>query len=162
MKNITVNYENATILHSNKYNRNLGIIVFNFFLSNFYQDILFKLDNDNREFLRTFKNINLPIYPGQKIKLVTINGNVIAFIDINTNVFYYLSNNLQNDLNYGLKINWPLIIVVTFVLFFVSSLRKEYDNLPIYVLLFPICSWIYQRISNFILERKIDKLILSK
>ena len=113
MKDFTISYENATVIHSNKYNQNTGFIIWHFFYSNFFQDVVFKLEHNNQEFPTTLNNLNLPLYPGQKVTLVAINDYVVAYIDKKTNEFYYLTTNLQRDLNYGIKINWRIIILIT-------------------------------------------------
>jgi len=92
-----------------------------------------------------------------------VNNNVIAFVDKATNEFYYLSNNLQRDLNYGPKINWIIVIALTFLLFVLWSVLLTVNNIFTLVILAlqAICLWVYQRVTNFVLENKIDKLITS-
>jgi len=162
MNNFDISYENATVVHSNKYNQNSGIIISNFFFSNLFQDVAFKLDYNNQEFSTTFKNLNLPLYVGQKIQLVAINKNVIAYIDKNKNEFYYLTNNLQRDLNYGIAINWTLCISLTFLFYFISAsipFLGDFSHLMPTIFLIPVVLWIYQRLINFLLEKKIDTLL---
>jgi hypothetical protein len=161
MQNLDISFEDAIVVHSNKYNQNSGIIIWNFFFSSFYQDVVFKLVSNNKEFLTTYKNVNLPLFTGQKVKLVAVNGNVIAYIDGSTNVFYYLTNNLQRDLSYGININWKIIIPLLFLSFLL--VLPFMDSIPFVPIIFliPILLIVYQRVINFLLERKIDHLIVA-
>lgn len=162
MKHLNISYTNATVIHSNKYNHNSGLVISIFFLSNFFHDVAFKLDDSDDELATTFKNMNLPLYTGQKVTLIAINDNVIAYLDKANNQFYYLTNNLQRDLNYGFKINWRTVILLTFVVYLLSLIvltANYWFSLIIAVLLMTV--WVYQRVTNFVLEKKIDKLITS-
>ena len=157
-----ISYTHATVTHSNKYNQNVGFVISMFFFSNFLQDVAFKLDDSGDEFRTTFKNLNLPLFTGQKVTLIAINDNVIAYIDKSTNAFHYLTNNLQKDLNYGFKIHWIRVIFLSVAIALAASTvlpTNKFNSLIIPVLLFGV--WVYQRVTNFVLEKKIDHLITS-
>jgi hypothetical protein len=162
MKDFSISYTNATVTHSTKYNQGSGFFIYHVFFSNLLQDAVFTLDESGEEFPSTYKNLNLLLYPGQKVSLVSIEDNVIAYIDKATGNFYYLTNNLQRDLPYGLPINWHVILPFA-ILGFIVSTYYDYNDIfkgIIFGSLFIL--WFYQRIMNFILERKIDKLIVNK
>ncbi len=162
MKNFSVAYTNATVTYSTKYNQNTGFYIYHVFFSNLLQDAVFTLDETGEEFPSTYKNLNLLLYPGQKVSLVSIDDKVIAYIDKATGNFYYLTNNLQRDLPYGLPLNWRVIVALAILGFFVSSTYDYNDIFKAVIFGSLFCLWFYQRIINFILERKIDKLIISK
>ena len=162
MKNFDIQYFYAAVIHANKYNENNGIYLFHFFFSTLLQDIAFKMEDDGEEYHCTVKNLNLPIYTGQQIKLISVNTVAVAYIDKRNNEFYYLSKNLQRDLNVGLKINWTSIIVSTFLALLISSFFFQLNVFYSYfALLIPFSFWIYQFIMNFLVERKIDRLIIK-
>lgn len=162
MNNFVISYNEATVTHSNKYNQNSGIIISFLFMSNFFHDVVFKLDDYSQEFPTTFKNLNLPLYTGQKVTLVSINDNIIAYIDKTTDTFFYLTDNLQRDLEYGLKINWTVIFVLTFLIYFLMTLfldpGNKYSSL---ILLLPIALRLYQIMTNYILKNKINSLLTN-
>jgi len=162
MKDFSVAYTNATVTYSTKYNQNTGFYIYHVFFSNLLQDAVFTLDETGEEFPSTYKNLNLLLYPGQKVSLVSIDDKVIAYIDKATGNFYYLTNNLQRDLPYGLPLNWRVIVALAILGFFVSSTYDYNDILKAVIFGSLFCLWFYQRIINFILERKIDKLIIRK
>ncbi len=162
MENFDISYNEATVTHSNKYNQNSGITFSFLFISNFFHDVVFKLDDYDQEFPTTFKNLNLPLYTGQKVTLVSINDNVIAYIDKSTDTFYYLTDNLQRDLAYGLKINWTVILVLTFSIYLLmTSLLEPGDRYTPLILLLPIAFRFYQKVSNYILKNKINSLVTT-
>ena len=162
MNNFEISYANATVMHANKYNQNTGILIYFFIFSNLLQDVVFKMEEDGREFSTTFKNLNLALYPGQKVKLVAINTYVIAYIDQTTNQFYYLSNNLQHDLKYGFVINWRMIFFLSMLSIIISAFIFTNENrVPLITLSLLLGLYIYQRITTYLLEKKIDKLIAA-
>jgi len=162
MKDFSVSYTNATVTYSTKYNQNSGFFVFHIFFSNLLQDAVFTLDETGEEFPSTYKNLNLLLYPGQKVSLVSIDDKVIAYIDKATGNFYYLTNNLQRDLPYGMNINWRIILPLAILGLLVCT-PYIYGNIFEAIIFGSVlCLWFYQRIINFILERRIDKLIISK
>ena len=162
MKDFSISYTDATVIHSNKYNQNTGFFIYHVFFSNLLQDVVFKLDETGDEFPCTYKNLNLLLYPGQKISLVSIDEKVIAYIDKATGNFYYLTNNLQRDLSYGFIIDWRIITPLLILAVGLSITVLEDYLFKALIFGGMICLWIYQKVVNVVLERKIDKLIITK
>ncbi|MGL1213325.1 hypothetical protein ACSTK9_23580, partial [Vibrio parahaemolyticus] len=67
-----------------------------FFSSVFFQnvilDIVFRIDETGEEFSNSYINPSAILYPQQKIVLVSVDGNVIAYIDNTAGRYYYLDN----------------------------------------------------------------------
>lgn len=150
----------ATVTHTNKYNRGAGIYMLHFFFSGLVQDVVFKLESNGTEYPITLNNVNLALYPGQRVKLILVQNTMIAYIDTNTGNYQYLSNNLKDALGIGISVNWVLVVIATLLLTLgLSNIYGAGTGLAMYSLLLPGLAWLYQRLYNFLLEKRMDTLI---
>ncbi len=155
-------YFDATVTHTNKYNRGAGIYLLHFFFSGMMQDVVFKLDSNGTDYPMTLNNIDLALYPGQRVKLILINNRMVAYIDPNTGNYQYITNNLKKTLDMGIGINWVLVVIVTFFLsFLLSNLYGPGTTLSLYPFFLPAVVWLYQRMYNYLLEKRIDTFIIG-
>lgn len=160
MKIPALNYTNATVIHTNKYNQSNGFIFAWFFLSNVVLDVVFRIDETGEEFSTSYINPSAILYPQQKIVLVSVDGNVIAYIDSVASKYYYLDNSLARVLSYSININWALLIILTFVVFIMLQqflgANNEYSLLIFFI---PVALWIYEKIMSGYIEAAVDKEI---
>lgn len=162
MSPLAISYEDAIVTHANKYNQNAGIVVSFLFFSNLYQDVVFKLENSGIEYPTTFKNLNLPLYTQQHVSLIAINNTIVAYADKQTSEYYYLTNNLQKALGYGFNFNWYLVTAIIAIGYFIIATKFEIpQEIGLVVLVVPVLLRVYQLVSNYLLQRKIDKLITA-
>ena len=66
-----ITYTKATVIHSDKYNSNTGFYVAHFFSTNTMLDIVFKIDSTGDEYPVTIKGLNLLLYKGQSVSLIS-------------------------------------------------------------------------------------------
>lgn len=160
MKDFPISYLNATITHVNKYNHNSGFVFSVFFFSSLFTDVVFKLEGTGEEIPITLKNLNLPVFSGQKIQLIAIEDQVVALLDKATNNYYFLTRNLQEELQYGLTFSWPLVVVMTVILFLLvqNFFGQEFEYTYL-IFIIPAGLRLYQMITNFLLEQKISRQI---
>ncbi len=161
-KEMKVSYVPAKIIHSNKYNSNSGFFFFNMFFSSFWQDLVFHIEETEQDFPITLKNVNIAAYPGQQVKLITIDSTAVGFIDNTTKEYSYFTNHLPQVLEVGLSIKWLVIlgIVALTILYLLFNFGTEQAFIA-FLFFIPIAWWLYNRIFNYYVERKIDKIILS-
>jgi diacylglycerol kinase len=160
MKIPALNYTNATVIHTNKYNQNNGFIFACFFLSNVVLDVVFRIDETGEEFSTSYVNPGTILYPQQKIVLVSVDGNVIAYIDNAAGRYYYLNNSLAQVLSYSININWSLLIILTFVFFIMlQQFSGVYNEYSVLIFFIPVALWIYEKIMNGYIEAAVDKEI---
>ena len=155
MESSSVKRQSGQIISFKKYNQS-----FYFILKDFCTDIVFELDNGTK-ISKTIFNLNLPIYTGQTIELISIDNIIVAFLDKQNNEYFYLSNNPASDFD-KLKISWINIIILTISLYYLFIIIMP--NYSIYaglVFLIPICFRVYRGIQNEYFEKKLDKLIIS-
>jgi hypothetical protein len=160
MKIPPLTYTNATVIHTNKYSQNTGFVVSSLFFQNVILDVVFRIDATGEEFSTSYANPSAILYPQQKITLISIDGDVIAFFDKPAGKYYYLSNNLSRVLSYNIDINWALLIVGIFVLLLlIEQFAKPEQPFHFLLILIPIALWIYERIMNGYAEASLDKQI---
>lgn len=162
MQALSISYQDAIVTHANKYNQNSGVVVSFLFFSNLYQDVVFTLEKTGIEYPATFKNLNLPLYTQQRVTLIAINNTIIAYADKQTSDYYYLSNNLRSALGFGFNFNWYLVTAITALCFLIIANKFNVSqDIAIAIFFVPVLLRAYQLISNYLLERKIDKLITA-
>lgn len=160
--NFQLSYTDATVLHSNIYNQRVGLVIGWFVFNNLQQSVTFRLLDTGEEISTIFRNTQFPLYPGQTITLLSINDKVIAYTDRNTGDYYYFSNNLQQDLGYGVQFTWRFVFALTLLFFVVlAEMPETIASYSMLAFLLPFGFWIYRRITNFFLERSIDRLITN-
>lgn len=138
-----------------KYNQSLYFI-----LHEFCTDIVFELDNGTK-ISKTVYHVNLPIYAGQPIELISIDDTIIAFEDKKNNEYHYLSNHPGRDFN-KLHISWMHIIVLTMLLYGIITFAiPNAADYAAFALLLPICFRVFRAIQDEYLEMKLDKLIAT-
>lgn len=162
MSPLSISYEDAIVTHANKYNQNAGVVVSFFFFSNLNQDVVFKLEDSGIEYPSTFKNLNLPLYTQQRVTLIAINNTIVAYADKQTSEYYYLTNNLQKALGNGFNFNWYIVTAVTALGYFIIANKFEIpQEIGLVILIVTVLLRAYQLVSNYLLQRKIDKLITA-
>jgi hypothetical protein len=159
-KEMAVEYVQATIVHSNKYNKGYGFYIFHFFFSSLVQEIVFKLKYTNKDCRFKLANSDIPAYVGQEVTLITIDYNVIGYVDNDSYHYYYLTNRFSDLFNIG---NLSMRLILTLLLLIVVSyfyLPTHIKYLSIYIaFLIPFLYWIYQLGLNYFIKRKIDKVV---
>ncbi|MBR2648651.1 MAG: hypothetical protein IKD55_07410 [Sediminibacterium sp.] len=160
MKIPPLTYTNATVIHTNKYSQNTGWAFSSVFFQNVVLDVVFRIDETGEEVSNSYINPSAILYPQQKIVLVSVDGNVIAYIDHVAGKYYYLDNSLARVLSYSVNINWALMIISVFFIFLIMQqfFGKE-NNLNLLIFLIPITLWGYEKTMNGYIESAIDKEI---
>lgn len=160
MKIPPLTYTNATVIHTNKYSQNTGWFFSSVFFQNVILDIVFRIDETGEEFSNSYINPSAILYPQQKIVLVSVDGNVIAYIDNTAGRYYYLDNSLARVLSYSININWALLIILTFVFFIIiQQFLGEKNIYGLSIFLIPIGLWVYEKIMSGYIEAAVDKEI---
>jgi len=155
MTQSSVTRQSGRIISFEKYNQSCY-----FLLNDFCTDIVFELDNGTK-ISKTVFNLNLPIYSGQIIQLISIDNVVIAFEDKMNNEHFYLSNNPASEFD-KLKISWTSVIILTILLFyFFNIITPNYSNYAGLAFLLPICFRVFRGIQNEYFEKRLDKLIVG-
>jgi hypothetical protein len=153
MKLSSVTRQSGRISSLNKYNQS-----YYFILNDFCTDIVFELDNGTK-ISKTVFNLNLPIYSGQIIDLISIDNSIIALEDKDNNEYFYLSNNPARELGLE-KITWLSVVIATIILYFlftkVIPIKSEYVGL---VFLLPLGFRVFRGFQNEYFEKKLDNLI---
>jgi hypothetical protein len=155
----TIQYVQARIVHSNKYNQNAGIYLSHLFFSNFLHDIVFEFQKTREKHAFTLTNVQVPVYPGQEVTLIAVNYLVVGYIDDATREYYYLTNNLVRALGWG--VSRILVLLVPLLLFLVASrfLAFENEKLALVFLALVPLYWVYEAILNYYIGRQIDRAV---
>lgn len=156
---LVLTYIPAEVIHSNKYNQNSGIYFAHLFFNTLLHDVVFKTRN-NEIYSIKIKNLDVSLYQGQKVTLIVVNNSTIAFIDYTSGRYFYLTNDLKKALGKRRRINSAWLVGI--ILFIMILLTAFFNNaLTRYLFFIPVAYWLYLKISNYLFERKIDKLIVE-
>jgi hypothetical protein len=160
MKIPPLTYTNATVIHTNKYSQNTGFVFSSLLFQNVVLDVVFRVDNTGEEFSTTYVNPSAILYPQQKVILISIDGDVIAFFDKPAGKYYYLSNDLSRVLSYSININWALLLVGIFLVFLlIDQFIKPEQPYHAFLFFVPVILWVYEKFMNGYVEADLDKQI---
>lgn len=153
--NIPLSLHKATVIHADKFTESLGG-AFNFpITSTLYIDLVFRLDETNEDWPVYITNLNLPVYTGQAVTVVSTDKTVLGYIDAQTNYYYYTTNDFVRKLNIGIPFIWVWIIGITGGIL-IYLLKQE---VSVWIIVPLISAWILYSIQKFILNILIKKRI---
>ncbi len=154
-KEIEFSLHAGRVIHANKYSEarggwgNLPVS------SVLNTDIVVALTNgdDIRVYVR---HLDLPVYNGQEVSLLSANGSVVALIDLKTRSYYYTTGNIQDKLGMGVPAVWvwAVGIICAAIAYNIDSLGGTFFVMPFFV-------WIPVLINRWIFNNKIRKEIRS-
>jgi len=99
----------ATVIHADKYSEAHGGELNTPVTSTLYTDVVFRLNDSGEDWPLYIRNLNLPLYNGQAVTLVSSNKNVLAYIDDRTKYYYYTSRDLCRKVGLGIPL-WRIIL----------------------------------------------------
>jgi hypothetical protein len=157
---ISFSLHKATVIHANKYSTahdgGLNLPIW----SNLHLEIVFRLVQSLEDLRIYVKNLNLPIYTGQEVSIVSVGNNVVAYVDMTTKNYYYTSRNYAGKLGLGIAFYWALIVGVVGG-FLVYYFQRDQPTVQIFIplivawLLYTIQKWIY----HFRFKKQLDRFL---
>jgi hypothetical protein len=156
MKLPSVLKQEAKVVSSVKYNQSTFL-----FFQEFCNDVVFESGNGST-ISKTIINVNLPLYAGQKVKLIWTDDILIAYEDNESEDVYYFTENPAQEFNQP-GITWTKVMAGSVILFILFNffLKPAYSTYVPLVLLLPLGFRIFRMIQHYFINRKIDKLLTN-
>lgn len=156
MNSLITSRQNAEIITCNKYNQSS-----NFIFSTFCIDVVFKLSFGSNINI-TIRNLDLPIYEGQKVELIWVNDSLMAYEDKDTKEAYFFDENPADKFN-NPYFNWYSVTIATiaFSILLMIILPEDKRVLLAYLALLPFAFRIYRAISNSYINKTIENAIAN-
>jgi hypothetical protein len=150
---LTLSLDTATVIHANKFSRADGAISF-FVFSTLYTDVVFRLNEPNKDLPVYIKNLDLPIYSGEDVTLIRAANIIIGYIDTKSNDYYYISNDLGRKLGLGVPYYWIWLtgIGAGVLIYFLQDQTISIWNFVPFVL-----AWLLVKLQKVILNYRIKK-----
>jgi hypothetical protein len=148
----------ATVLHANKYTETRGGYSFPIW-SILYTDIVFRLEDTQEDIPYYSKGIDLKLYTSQEILLVRSGEMIVAYVDLKTKKYYYITNNFPKKLRKGIPfyLVWLLGIPSGILIIMLSRNTTLWAFAPIFIL------WVAYLVSivdiNRRARREIDEFL---
>ena len=146
----------ARVIYANKYSEAYGG-AFNFPVSStLYTDVVFRLNENNEDIKTYIKNLDLPIYTEQDVIVICSGKRVLGYVDMQTNYYYYTTNDFSRKLGVGFSLLWVFLIgILGGVCFYYINNRQ--GSLWLFVPF--IASWVVYLIQKMILNYRVKKEI---
>lgn len=154
-----ISLHDATVIHANKFSTahdgGLNVPIW----SNLHIELVFRLQRTNEDWRVYVKNLDLPIYTSQEVSVVTCGETVLAYIDKQTNYYYYLTRDFSGKLGIGMPffLVWLIGIVGGIIDYLMQQEVTVFLFVPIATLwlIYMIQKWI----ANFRIKREIDRFL---
>jgi hypothetical protein len=151
--NLPVTVYRATVIHSNKYSRAEGTISY-FVFSTLYTEVVFRFAETNEDRPYQIRGLDLPLYTGEEVMLVCVGNIIIGYIDVKSNRYYYMTENLRYSLGLGMAPYW--IWIGAILVFGLLYILQKPDFTPWIILPFVI-AYIFLRLQRIVLNYRLKK-----
>lgn len=100
----------ATVIHCNKYSEAVpAIFLIPQFRNRMHTEIVFRIRSTGDDWRVRVSDLELPMYAQQSVTLVVKGSKALAYIDDQTNYYYYFSRNLSTLLGTGIPGYWFIL-----------------------------------------------------
>jgi len=156
-KKLNIELSPATIVHIDKHSRP-GIFTDDRFMplaaNTLHTRIVFQLKESNKVLPLNVRDIQLPLYNMQEVDIITANQFVIGYVDIESEEYYYITNDFCRAVGIGFIDNASWLAGIVAAGCILTIIKNEYAALFAFILLFII--WISTVSLKTILNKKIE------
>lgn len=154
-KEIVFKLHAGHVIHANKYSEARGGWGSLPVTSVLHTEVVVKLTNGDNLNLY-MRRLDLPVYNGQEVSLLSANGSVVALIDLKSKKYYYTATNFQKKLGLGIPAYWvwAIGIVCGGIAYLINKNGATF-------LLMPFIVWIQVLINQWLFNKKLRKEINS-
>lgn len=159
-KTFPISLESAEVIHADKYTEargGWGSLPVSSFL---YTDVVFRAGTGKEDRHLKINNLDVPIYRGQHVLVISVNKSIIGFVDRQTSKYYYTVTDFAQLLHLGMAFYWVWVIgVLTGLLALVFTWKEDDVSLPLLFLL-PIAGmWLIYHAQKWLLNGHIKQQI---
>ena len=157
---IPLSLHSGKVIHADKYSEAHGG-AFSFPVSStLHTDVVFRLDGTNVDLPVHIEGLDLPVYTGQSVTLVTSNNRVLAYIDDQTKYYYYTSRNFCKKLGIGIPLWWVWLFGIAggVIIYFLQRTDPTFWVF-VPILTFYVMYAIQKWITNSRIEKQIDAFL---
>lgn len=157
---IQLTLHKATVIHANKYSvaHDGGI---NLPLwSTLHTEVVFRLDQSQEDWRLYVKNLDLPLYTSQPVTIVSSDKNVLAYIDAQTNEYYYTARNFSSSLKLGMPFFWVWLVGIIggILIYFIQRPQSTFLMfVPLIAIWFLYT--IQKQVIHYQIKKEIDKFL---
>jgi len=150
---------NATVIHADKYSETTGGWGNAPVRSHLYTDLVFRSSDTNEDWPMTVNERNLPVYNGQKVMVMGLQGRIIGYVDKQSNKYYYTRDEFSSFVKAGMPVYyiWIIGIIGGLVAFIFTS---EESDIRFLNALLPLgITWLIYIVQKQMISNRIMQLI---